>query len=103
MARQVRLRQYDLAAGTAADAVAAVAKRQLSGTDAFGLATDGFAKAAQAGYRIPVAKAASNGDAELERVARACVPFVTKDVSRLRLALDVYSYQGRPSPDLNGA
>ena len=103
MARQVRLRQYDLAAGTAADAVAAVAKRQLSGTDAFGLATDGFAKAAQAGYRIPVAKAASNGDAELERVARACVPFVTKDVSRLRLALDAARAFYDQAGDVRGA
>ena len=103
MARQVRLRQYDLAAGTAADAVAAVAKRQLSGTDAFGLVTDGFAKAVQAGYRIPVAKAASNGDAELERVARACVPFVTKDVSRLRLALDAARALYDQAGDIRGA
>ena len=88
MARQVRLRQYDLAAGTAADAVVGVARAQLSGANAPWLASMEFVKAAEVGYRIPVAKAASNGDAELERVARACVPFVAKDLGGLRLALD---------------
>ena len=47
MARQVRLRQYDLASGTAADAVAAIARTQLSGADAIGLAIEPFSQAAQ--------------------------------------------------------